>query len=157
MARIPKFLPAVTILATLTARADGGLGVAFGDAAGIASRKLEDERCLLVLSDFSDASGRPLAERLHDTGLTAREFFERLEFRNGRHESTCQRSRVDAFVHIGQRTVFVCPGGCFDFGRRDVGHASNVLIHEMLHTLGLGENPPTSLGITSRVAERCGR
>jgi hypothetical protein len=26
----------------------------------------------------------------------------------------------------------------------------------MLHTLGLGENPPTSLEITARVTELCG-
>jgi len=156
VAAIPKLLTAVILLATFPARAEGGLGAAFDNAATLASRKLGDAGCLLVLSDFSDASGLPLAERLHDTGLTAREFFERLEFRNGVHESTCQRSRVDAFTNVNQRTVFVCRDGVFGFGRRDVSHGSNVLIHEMLHTLGLGENPPTSLEITSRVAERCG-
>jgi hypothetical protein len=31
------------------------------------------------------------------------------------------------------------------------------VIHEMLHTLGLGENPPTSLEITQQVKRRCGR
>jgi hypothetical protein len=31
-----------------------------------------------------------------------------------------------------------------------------LLIHEFLHTLGLGENPPTSDAITQRVAVRCG-
>ena len=157
MAALPKLLTAAILLTTLAARADSGLGVAFDHAASAASRKLEDPRCLLVLSDFSDASGRPLAERLHDTSLTAREYFERLDFRKGAHEPTCQRSRVDAFTNVGQRTVYVCVDGCFGFGRRDVSHASNVLIHEMLHTMGLGENPPTSLEITSRVAERCGR
>ena len=30
-----------------------------------------------------------------------------------------------------------------------------VLLHEVLHTLGLGENPPTSAHITQRVVERC--
>ncbi len=157
MAALPKLLTAAILLTTFPARAEGGLGAGFENAAAVASRKLDDARCLLVLTDFSDASGRPLVERLQETGLGAREFFERLDFRSGRHESTCQRSRVDAFVHLGRRTVFVCPDGCFGFGRPDVGHASNVLIHEMLHTLGLGENPPTSLEITSRVAERCGR
>jgi hypothetical protein len=29
------------------------------------------------------------------------------------------------------------------------------LIHDMLHTLGLGENPPTSSEITQRVKRRC--
>jgi len=31
----------------------------------------------------------------------------------------------------------------------------NWIIHEMLHTLGLGENPPSSREITQRVNERC--
>jgi hypothetical protein len=31
------------------------------------------------------------------------------------------------------------------------------VIHEALHTLGLGENPPTSTEITSRIAARCQR
>ena len=30
------------------------------------------------------------------------------------------------------------------------------MIHEFLHTLGLGENPPTSQEITERVSNRCG-
>jgi hypothetical protein len=30
-----------------------------------------------------------------------------------------------------------------------------LIIHEMLHTLGLGENPPSSREITQRVTERC--
>jgi len=30
------------------------------------------------------------------------------------------------------------------------------MIHEALHTLGLGENPPTSAEITERVLARCG-
>ena len=30
------------------------------------------------------------------------------------------------------------------------------MIHEFLHTLGLGENPPTSQAITEQVEFRCG-
>ncbi len=39
----------------------------------------------------------------------------------------------------------------------DPGLAANVVIHEMLHALGLGEDPPTSEEITRQVAKRCGR
>jgi hypothetical protein len=157
MAALQKLLTALILISTFPARADSGLAAPFDWAAAAASRKLADPRCLMVLSDFSDASGRPLTERLGDTGLTARALFERLEFRSGAHEPTCRNSRVDAFTHVGQRTIFVCPDGCFSVGRRDVPRGSSVLIHEMLHTLGLGEDPPSSLEITSRVAERCGR
>jgi hypothetical protein len=31
-----------------------------------------------------------------------------------------------------------------------------MIIHEMMHTLGLGENPPTTFEITERVMARCG-
>lgn len=157
MAAVPRFLTAAILLATLSARADGRLGATFDNATALASRKLENPACLAVLSDFLDAAGRPLAERLHGTGLTARAYFESLDFRNGAHEDTCQRSGIDAFANVGRRSVFVCDGGCFGYKRRDISRGSNVLIHEMLHTLGLGENPPSSLEITSRVAARCGR
>jgi hypothetical protein len=33
--------------------------------------------------------------------------------------------------------------------------AEAMVIHEMLHTLGLGENPPTTFEITDRVMARC--
>jgi hypothetical protein len=36
------------------------------------------------------------------------------------------------------------------------GTRANGLIHEMLHTLGLRENPPTSTEIARRVRARCG-
>jgi hypothetical protein len=39
---------------------------------------------------------------------------------------------------------------------RQESRAEIAVIHEALHTLGLGENPPDSLEITRRVAERCG-
>ena len=34
--------------------------------------------------------------------------------------------------------------------------ARAVIIHEALHSLGLGENPPSSQAITARVLNRCG-
>jgi hypothetical protein len=62
----------------------------------------------------------------------------------------------------GLPTVFVCPAGSATPGSRFAGVqarnpnlADYMVIHEMLHTLGLGENPPTSLQITERVIERC--
>ena len=30
-----------------------------------------------------------------------------------------------------------------------------VIIHELLHALGLGENPPTESGITHQIFARC--
>jgi len=41
--------------------------------------------------------------------------------------------------------------------RHDPFLADVALIHESLHSLGLGENPPSSSEITSRVISRCRR
>ena len=35
-------------------------------------------------------------------------------------------------------------------------YAEAVIIHETLHSLGLGENPPSSQAITHRVLQQCG-
>jgi hypothetical protein len=35
--------------------------------------------------------------------------------------------------------------------------AATIVIHESLHALGLGENPPSSRDITNRVERRCWR
>ena len=42
-----------------------------------------------------------------------------------------------------------------EFCRDDPTWAEVVVIHEALHTLGLGENPPSSAEISIRVAARC--
>src|SRR5262245_43756001 len=39
---------------------------------------------------------------------------------------------------------------------RGPGFLAAVVIHEELHSVGLGENPPTSGEITRRIEERCG-
>jgi hypothetical protein len=39
---------------------------------------------------------------------------------------------------------------------RSARYAEAVLIHEALHSLGLGENPPLSDYITERIQARCG-
>jgi hypothetical protein len=39
--------------------------------------------------------------------------------------------------------------------RVDSWAAEFIVIHELLHTLGLGENPPTPQDITRRVKARC--
>ena len=56
----------------------------------------------------------------------------------------------------GSRTVRICP----QFTQRQLRDpvlAEIVILHEALHTLGLGENPPLSTVITARVAAHCGR
>jgi hypothetical protein len=50
--------------------------------------------------------------------------------------------------------VFVCRF-LAELQLRTPSVAETLVIHEVLHTLGLGENPATSLEITSRVSARC--
>ena len=64
----------------------------------------------------------------------------------------CASPGAAAFTADGA-AVFVCGTS---FRRLGPGARANALIHEMLHTLGLRENPPSSAEITRRVAEHCG-
>ena len=132
------------------------LGVIFDQALRRATEKLDSSSCRLVLGDFRDASGRSLAGKLADTGLSAPEFLTQLEFRDGRNEDLCHRRHVDAFTSVGGSTVWACPGGSLWLGGENNRAGANTLIHEMLHALGLEENPPSSVEITQRVRERCG-
>jgi hypothetical protein len=132
------------------------LGVVFETALDRAAEKLESAECRLVLTDFRDAAGRSLAENLSNTGLGAPDFLRHLRFRDGRNEDLCHGRHVDAFTTIGGETVWTCPGGSLSLGGENTRAGPDTLIHEMLHALGLPENPPTSLEITHRVVRRCG-
>ena len=58
-----------------------------------------------------------------------------------------------AFTQIGSTVVSVC---LRPFTLLPHAEQEAVLIHEMLHSLGLGENPPESVAITAQVLKRCG-
>ncbi len=78
-----------------------------------------------------------------------------IPFLNGASEKLCRWSKVDLVTRPGVPRVFVC--GQFAATQiRQPWMAEDIVIHEMLHTLGLGENPPTSVEITQRVKGRCG-
>ena len=51
--------------------------------------------------------------------------------------------------------VYVCGRAFKKLADRNPVMAQAVVIHEALHTLGLGENPPSSTEITARVLARC--
>jgi hypothetical protein len=108
------------------------------------------------LNEFSDAAGRPLAQRLDELGFTPQGYLGQVLFENGRALRPCASKKVLAVTNPGSRVVFICP----QFGELahfDPVEAELILIHEMLHTLGLGESPPSSLEITGRVERRCRR
>jgi len=122
-------------------------------AARDAMGRLQEAGCQQLLDDFTDREGRPLRERLGAS--TPEAYLARLALREGefpRGSGRCASKGAAAFTVDGA-AVFVCGTSFARLGR---GARANALIHEMLHTLGLRENPPISAEISRRVAERCG-
>jgi hypothetical protein len=118
-----------------------------------ALRRLESPSCQRVLTDFTDQSGRSLADNLAATGLTLSSFVSRLYATEGDRERGCAKDVTRAFTAPGSRVIFVCSSH-FD-QKTAIVDAQMTIIHEILHTLGLGENPPSSLQITRQVTARC--
>jgi hypothetical protein len=119
-----------------------------------AARKLERPECRSVLDEFRDRTGRSLAENLASKwNRSPAEYLRMIPFVDGASHSLCRRN-VHMFVTMGTPRVFVCRS----FAEQQVRSpfsAENMVIHEMLHTLGLGENPPSSEEISRRVNGRC--
>jgi hypothetical protein len=109
------------------------LAAAFADAAAWLRR----DPCVRLLSEFRDLAGRPLSD--------------------GDRSSVCQSSRVLAGTRPGSGEVAFCGRRFERTQMQDRDLAAAIVIHEELHALGLGENPPTTEEITGRVLERCRR
>jgi hypothetical protein len=119
-----------------------------------AARKLERPECQQILEEFRDARGRTLAENLAPWNCTPSEYLRMIPFLDGSSRPACRAGRAELFVVMGVPRVFVCPS----FVQKQIREpwtAENMVIHEMLHTLGLGENPPVPSEITRRVNDRC--
>jgi hypothetical protein len=120
-----------------------------------ASRRLADGTCLKLLSDFKDGQGRPLTKGLEPWGVPASEYLRMLPFLRGDNMARCRSGEGVLLTTPGVPRVYVCSS----FTRlqiQDPRLAEAMVIHEMLHTLGLGEDPPSSTEITARVLGRCG-
>jgi hypothetical protein len=122
-----------------------------------ASRRLALPACAAILDEFEDGAGRPLRESLEEISLDAPSYARQVLFYDGTNETPCRRNpRLHAYTVPGSRVVRACPS-LAALARADPGRAEAVVIHEVLHTLGLGEDPPSSREITARVESRCGR
>jgi hypothetical protein len=112
--------------------------------------RLERPECQRVLTDFRDGDGRPLLERLEALSLPASDYlFDRVWFVDGADTPHCQRDgRTAAFTTPGHKVVRICSARFRNSFEHELVAAEVLVIHEMLHTLGLGENPPTSRHIT---------
>jgi hypothetical protein len=121
-----------------------------------ASQRLDGRECQKLFTDFQDGAGQPLQARLDGIHLTGAEFLTWLRFAEGEALPLCTRTtHVAAFTQPGSRVIQVC-GGIFARQSTADSQAGEILIiHELLHTLGLEENPPSSADISRRVLERC--
>ena len=126
------------------------------EAVAGAVRRLASDECRAVLADFQDAFGVRLDTRLEASGASLEQWVQGVYFYEGNAQRSCYRHGVMAVTQPGSHVVYLCPA-FVQQQRRDPGLAEALVIHELLHTMGLAENPPTSLEINRRVFERCGR
>jgi hypothetical protein len=135
---------------------DAKLGDGIRGALVEAARRLSTSRCQDLLGDFTDERGLTLAANLQATGQTLPAYLGYVLFYDGSATEPCRAERVLAWTSPGSRAVHVCPAQFSYWQRANPGYAATIVIHETLHTLGLGERPPTSGEITAKVIERCG-
>jgi hypothetical protein len=122
-----------------------------------ASEWLTKPACKGVFREFADQTGTPLDRKLAEQAVGEAEYLRRILFRDGSNRAQCRNEGTIMFTTPGSRLVFVCDRQLADQVKRERGRLNALVIHEALHTLGLGENPPTSLEITRRVVDRCWR
>ncbi len=120
-----------------------------------ALQRLESDECRRVYSDFTDGYGQTLQSKLDVLDQTPARYLRMVLFADGSRNGRCSKEAVLAVTSAGSRVVFLCPERFERAARQNRAHAEAVLIHETLHTLGLGENPPTSSQITDQVLARC--
>jgi len=170
--RFPVVLAAVTTLlgsGTILAKAEGPhprlrfptthVRVLVDRAIDGAKRQLADPECQRVFTDFQDRNGNSLLANLLASGKTPQEYLDEMWFIDASDARPCQRGELlVAYTSPGHRVVYVC-GSRFvhPIYRLNQRLAELLIIHEMLHSLGLGENPPTTHQITKQVVRRCNR
>lgn len=134
----------------------GGLNAVVEMAALEAHRRLADPQCRVIFSDFSDASGRALQEKLDSIRQTGQSYLSWIWFVDAHTRGRCEQNDVLAFTSPGSQVVFFC-GERFTRSITLLGlrRLATTILHEELHSLGLGEDPPTSAEITRRVELRC--
>jgi hypothetical protein len=119
-----------------------------------AMERLDRVECAAVLSDFKDGNDRTLRERLAALGQTPRSYLQGITYRES-FDRRCQDPTRLAFTYVGSGEVLICGTQFWQTYQRNPSYVEALIIHEMMHTLGLRENPPSSAEISARVLERC--
>jgi hypothetical protein len=157
-------LASAILLAAAAANAAAPLTLTGWDARAVetartgALQRLESEECRKVFTDFADAQGRTLQQNLEEWTASPAEYIGLIPFVDGSSQALCRKTKTALVASPGVRRVFVCKTFA-EVQLRQPGVAESMVIHEILHTLGLGEAPqpgaPTSIEITQRVEARC--
>ena len=120
-----------------------------------ASRRLARPQCQSLFSEFKDERQLPLTERLRELETDPGRYLRLAVFQDGAQSSTCKRHGILAFTARGSRVIYLCGRDFERAWRRDPREVQAAVIHEVLHSLGLGENPPSPHYITHRVQQLC--
>ena len=116
---------------------------------------LRAPRCTTVFSEFQDRRGRPLSDKLDELGVTGEAYLGLVLFLDDPLSGRCADHGTLAFTMCGSRVVYLCGREFERAWRRDASQAQAAIIHEVLHSLGLGENPPSPRHISHRVMALC--
>ena len=120
-----------------------------------ASERLGEPACQLVLSEFQDGRGLPLSEKLGELGVSPEGYLRLVIFHDAGGSPQCGKPGVLAFTIRNSRIVYLCGRDFERAERRDPREMQVTIIHEMLHSLGLGENPPSPRDINFRILQLC--
>jgi len=116
---------------------------------------LKAPKCQSAFEEFHDERGLPLMVRLREFGLSPADYLRMIYVMDGGGHPTCRREGVLVFTAKGSRSIYVCGRDFERFARRDRREVVVTIIHELLHSLGLGERPPSPQHITHRVRQLC--
>jgi hypothetical protein len=149
-------LVADQILSSRILISEPAAGRAVREALREAWTQLEEPGCQALLTEFRDQRGRPLASNVPRGVGNLRTYLATLVFVDGSDTRSCAKGAL-AVAEPGSRIVRVCSSRLVWTWQQNSRHVGAGLIHEALHTLGLGENPPSSQEITRRVLAACHR
>lgn len=155
-ARSPTATAAARTQPRLVRIPDPVAGRATLSALDAAVARFEDAGCRQILLEFADRDGRPLQDRLTSLRVDFDQYVSMLVFSDGTRSRTCDKGAL-AFTVPGSRVIHVCIDRLKSVQSDQPEYVIAALIHEILHTLGLGENPPSSNDITRRVLALCRR
>ncbi len=120
-----------------------------------AYRRLRRPGCERLFSEFADADGTALRDVLTDTGHTREGYLATVLFYDGSREPRCASEATAATTSVRSHAVFICPAVFRALESSNSRAAETLIIHEMLHSLGLGEDPPSTWQITKSVFHFC--